>query len=177
MAGWERYFFVRPDVLKSPEGPTIEKLLVLIQKSETSNRKDFAERDWRNGGKLRPKEHKPKTLSEKEFISLSEKLQRYFDLRLIRHKRFGNNPPHIERVYVFKYPWKFVSRVRPWYMTHRGIPNSEAESMSKFLSHKLWGPDYKYRHFLRYTGDYYNRWDDWGHDWYHSGPSEEWVEE
>lgn len=156
-AGWERYFFVRPDVLKSPEGPTLEKLLVLLQNVQTSRRKDFATRDWRRGNKLRPKVHYLRRISEKEFRSLSEKQQRYFAYYAIKRKTYSGS--WIEHTYEFKFPWKYVSRTRPYYITHRALPNSEADSRSSFLCKKLWGPDYMYRHFARYVGDSYKRWD------------------
>ena len=88
-AGWERYFFVRPDVLRSPEGPTVEKLLVLLQRVEYSHRKDFAVRDWRRGHKLRPKIHHLRRISDKEFRGLSTKQQRYFAYYAIRRKLRG----------------------------------------------------------------------------------------
>lgn len=155
--GWERYFFVRPDVLKAPEGPTIEKLLALLQRVEYSNRKDFATRNWRRGNKLRPRVHRLQRISDKEFHNLSAKQQRYFAYYAVRHKRDGSS--WVEHTYEFLHPWKYVSRTRPYFVTHRALPHSEADSREDFLDNKLFGPDYKYRHFARYKGDYYSDWE------------------
>jgi hypothetical protein len=79
--GWERYFFVSPDLAHSTEGPALEKVLNLTQNVECSNRKDFAVRDWTRGGKKYPSVHRLREIDERDFFDpdkVDVKLRPYF---------------------------------------------------------------------------------------------------
>lgn len=152
--GWERYFFIRPDLDRSPEAPVLRNILPLIQHVEVSNRKDFARRDWQQGGKKVPKPHRPSAISEKTFWSLDEKLQRYFELRIERIPKTN----YRQRIFVLKDPWKFVSRTRRYYITHRALPHSETLAEEAHIDKIQYGKGWPYRHRMRTEGWGGDRW-------------------
>lgn len=156
--GWERYFFIRPDLDRSPEAPALRRLLPLIQHVEVSNRKDFARRDWQQGGKKVPQPHRHRALSEKEFWALDERLQRCFELHIERTPKTN----HRRRIFVFKDPWKFVSRTRRYSITHRALPHSEADSERRFIDGIQYGKGWPFRHRMRTEGWGGRHWSDYG---------------
>jgi len=147
-AGWERYFFIRPDLDRSPEAPNLRQILPLIQHVEVSNRRDFARRDWQHGGKKVAQPHRPKAISEKSFWGLEERLQRYFELHIER----SPGSEYKRRVFVLKDAWKFVSRTRRRYVTHRALPPSEALSETTHIESIQYGKGWPYRHLMRVEG-------------------------
>ncbi len=156
--GYERYWFIRPDLARSPEAPLLREILALVQRVEHSNRRDFAERDYRRGGKKMPQPHALGVLAEKTFYGLEERLQRHFVLF-----RWVDRHGTQRRAFAFKEPWKFVSRTRTSYLTHRTLPDSEALSEEAHIESLQWGKGYPYRHLIRIEG--------WGsHDFYDYDP-------
>lgn len=155
-SGWYRYFVVRHDLANSTHIKTYQRLLEIVQNSDSSNRKDFARRDYERGGKLYPTELKPKTLTEREWVKLDPPLQKYFE-------RFIRRDPKTKVIvgfeWVLKDPWILAVKIRPNYITHLGIPNGDVESERKFINDRLFHGEYRYRHIERWKGAYF---DDWG---------------
>lgn len=149
-AGWQRYFFIRPDLERSPEAPLLRRLLPVVQNDQWANRHDFAQRDWQRGGRLRPTAHDLRVLdSERELHALDDPLQRCFVM-----ERWRDSYGHWRRRWVVAHPWKFVSRVRPYYYTHRVVPNSEAESEQERINQRLYcGKGWPMRHYIRQRGE------------------------
>lgn len=158
--GWERYFFVRPELAHTTEGPVLVKILALTQNEERSGRRDFAQRDWERGGKLYPRPHRLREIPEDKFWDLVEPpLRRYFEM-VTRRSKFRSHVT-IRISFAVKNPeHRFVSRLRPCYMTHRALPHSEAESEMAEIDRRLYG-EWIMKHLIRHQG----AWRDW--DWYH----------
>jgi hypothetical protein len=158
--GWERYFFVRPELAHTTEGPALEAVLRFTQNLQWSNRKDFAERDWRRGGKKRPTAHRLRQIPEEKFWEeVPRELHRYFEPVTHRDKVGGG--VRVSVTFAVKNPEvRFVSRLRPYYMTHRALPHSEADSEIALVESKLYGPgDWLMRHLIRWQGEYKDDWD------------------
>ena len=153
---------MRPDLAHSPEGPALARLLPVVQQVEFSNRKDFAVRDWSKGGKKRPTEHQLRALREGEFLKLPEELRHYFKGRV---ETLQNGRRELR--FSLKEPWKYATRTRAYYLTHRALPNAEAESELRHIESQLYGPGYPFRHLLRQWG---SSWGDYGDD-SRDGPS------
>ena len=161
-AGWERYWFVRPDLAHSSEGPALARLLAVLQKVDISHRKDFAERDWLRGGKKRPTEHKLHVVSEEDFFEkVGADLRDQFTLVF-----YKDQWERKQAAFVYRYPWKFVSRVRPYYFTHRALPHSAVESELSEIDKAMFGRGWIYRHSIRHHG----AWNDWNYSKADTGP-------
>lgn len=169
--GWEREFYVRADLARSPEGLALAGILRLIQNVEVSRRKDFAERDWNRGGKLAAREHRPRELSEKEFYALDPAFQRQFSI--VVHRDRGRV---IRKTFAYQKPWQFISRLRPYYLTHTELPASEADSRVRHVESRLYGKGWPMRHLIRHWGAS-NYWNFDELDWNQGPTVDDWREE
>jgi hypothetical protein len=159
-AGWERYFVVRPDVQRGPEGPMYDRILRLVQHVEYSNRKDFAERDWRRGNKRVTKPHVPHRADLATYNAMTPEMQKHFILSVEKDDKGRLQGP----VYELVHPWKLQSRIRPSYITHRLIPDGDVASEDKWVRDRMrdrghWG------RLDHHFGNAY-------HDWYREDPDE-----
>lgn len=124
-AGWQRYFVVRPDIARSPQGPRLERLLnKCLQNVVRSPRKDFKEKNYKTKQWVPITQHL-RALAPKDWETLlpAEKL-------MFRHtflKKKGWRRTYTEEAYVFEKEWQFEFRIRPYYFTHRQVINDQLE--------------------------------------------------
>jgi hypothetical protein len=152
-SGWERYFYLRPELAHTSEAPALDAVLRLTQNVERSNRKDFARRDWERGGKKRAFPHAMQEISEDKFWdNVPAELRRYFEPITHREKSRAGARPWV--TFAVKNPEaRYVSRTRPYYITHRALPHSEADSEIARIESELYGPsDWLARHLIRHQG-------------------------
>jgi hypothetical protein len=141
-AGWYRYFIVRPDIARSPQGPRLERLLNKhLQNVVRSPRKDFKRRNWKT--KLFVSmEQSLKALTKKDYETLLPAEKLMFRFTVIRKKLWRNEILYEER-YVFNKDWQFEFRIRPYYFTHRQVIDGELdreyqETWDEFNSNLMW---------------------------------------
>lgn len=163
-AGWERSFVVRPDVARSPDARIARQLLRLVQNIEHSNRRDFYARDWEHGGRLRPRPHCLKEFDNHDFALVPEDLKKHF--LFLHTRRFNRFTRKMEwhRAWVVRSPWRFATKTRPYFVTHRFVPDPDFKTEKAFINDKLYGRfwkhgEYKYRHIIRTEGLAYPRYD------------------
>lgn len=150
-AGWERYFTVRPDLQKSPEGPYLDRILSLVQRRETSNRRDFAQRDWEHGNKMVPRAHRLKEIEPATYWILTPKMREHFVPAVHRSKYRGRTI--LTATFSVAHEWKFVSRMRPYWLTHQVVYDCDTKSDQHWIDTQLNGPaDFKIRHLLKWRG-------------------------
>jgi hypothetical protein len=153
--GWIRYYIVRPDILKSSRGKIIAKLLNYVQNPYVCADKNFMTIRGENGHKLKhsvPIQQNIKDLDRHEWECLPEELQSYFSM-VEKPRRWGGPI----KVFQFKYPWMYETRVKPHYITHAYVLRNEVISEYEYVWDKLYNSDmmaYKY-----ITGRSYR--DDW----------------
>ena len=147
--GWIRFYKVRDDIARGPEGLALEQILELVQNSARCDRKDFMKRDWsKRKNTLKPVEQKLKPLYEKQYIELPEHLKKYFT-KIEDFSKWGGR-----KVEYRVYPeWKFKFVVKPYYITHVPITSSEAESEYAILRRKLWEHDNLAMRFMDHGSD------------------------
>ncbi len=150
-AGWERSFYIHPDFVHSSLSSILAQTLSLTQNVERSNRRDFAQRDYQHGRKLKPTEHRLNRIIEAKFheLNLSSDVISQFTPTIERDDR-----GHIQVWYEVKNPDRYISRIKAYYITHQYIPDSQALSELAWIDHKLYGPGYPYRHIIRLKGAY-----------------------
>lgn len=125
-AGWYRYFIVRPDVARSPQGPRLERLLNRhLQNVVRSPRKDFKERNWKTKVFV-PMEQRLRALVKQDFETLLPAEKLMFRFTVIRRKGWRGTVTYEER-YIFDKEWQFEFRIRPYYFTHRQVVDGELE--------------------------------------------------
>lgn len=149
--GWVRYFVVRPDFRKSEDGPYLERVLRLIQRRETSRRKDFAARDWQRGGKIAPTPHELGSITPEAYWVLTERMRSHFRLNARREKTWRGE--RLVTEFVAACPWKFESRVRTNWRTHETVSTFDGDGERSEIFACLYGPrDWLIRHSLRHRG-------------------------
>lgn len=162
-AGWERYFVVRHDIRRSPEGPYLDRILTLLQKVESCSEQGIVkERDYRRGGKVREVPHRLKSVDAGTYWAMTEKMRRHFELHSYRRRIHGTHKWRIETVFVVLRPWKFVTKVREKWLTHETVYTVNVDSEEAIIQSHLYGPtEWSYRHWARHVGDCFNKWDDY----------------
>lgn len=149
-AGWERYFVVRHDFRRSDEAPYLDRVLTLCQRVESCSRRGVVkQRDYKRGGKLYEVPHKLKRISAEKYWLLTPKLQTYFVLAVEREDGvIDTRNPEFE----VAHPWKFSSRVRESFITHRLIPDSDAASEVAEIDELLGWGQRMYRLWIKWMG-------------------------
>lgn len=132
--GYRREFILRADVARRRDADRLLQVLSLVQKPEDCKRKDFLVYD-RQTRRWYQWHHTPKTLSIRQFQWLPEDLKCYFNLAWCFELRWRFEVTH---------PWMFQTRLSKLYITHRFVPDAEAEQASDYLEAKilqgqLWG--------------------------------------
>lgn len=157
-SGWKRFFAVRPDVRKSPQGHRIQHLLdALLQNIEYSSRKDFTRRDWKTK-KYLPIEQNLRYILPKDYEALRPGEKTHFYLTFFVQKAMYGMPKTKKEVYVFLNDWQFIFRIKPHYLTHVKTIDEEVETEIKeldkyFNSERMWRyMDERWSH----KDDYYN---------------------
>lgn len=129
--GWVRYFVLRDDVKRSPQAEFFTQFLTKINTEVYSNNKKFYFK--RKGKTTKVKytyDQKLKSFYESDWKRstnpLTDKEKEYFRPSLVWNQE--NNETYLK--YAFTEPWRYVLRVRPYYVTHRkGLdPNLESET-------------------------------------------------
>jgi hypothetical protein len=123
LAGWERYFVLRPDVARSKEAAFYQKILDKINTIQRCKRKDFMVKH-RVTKKLHPKEQFTRRLETSEFVKcgFTEGQKALFEQRIIRPIAGFKY-----KVYVFMEEWRFEFRIRKHYITHAQIIDNVLE--------------------------------------------------
>lgn len=160
--GWERYFVVRYDLRRSPEGPYLDRILALVQRVEPCSKDGLVrERDWCRGGKLREVEHRLKTIDACTYWLMTEKMRHYFEPHVTRSRNPFTRKQEIHTTFVFAQSWKFQSRIRERWKTHETVYTVNVDPEEALIERHLHGPsEWSYRHWARHTGDSYRRYDD-----------------
>lgn len=161
--GWERYFVVREDLRKSPEGPYLERLLALVQFVEHCDQKGVVkERDYRRGGVLRERPHRLKTVDPSTYWAMTEKMKRYFEPHVVRYRNYYSQKTEVQTSFALFEDWKFVTKVRERWKTHEIVYRVNVDEEEKLIHEHLYGPRaWEYRHWLRHVGDSYRQYDDY----------------
>jgi hypothetical protein len=141
--GFDRFFVIRPDLLRSPKKTILQSLLPIVNNTKFCRHRKFTEKDWRTG-KIRPIEQELNVLDERRFAALTEQQKSYFQLEKRKTKQW-HGAIRIDTVFVFKFPWMFEFKIKPSFITHREIPDSELESLRKKLGDKLWTQLFAYK--------------------------------
>lgn len=147
--GYTREFVLREDVAQRNDASKWRALLVFLQNTEYSKRKDFKYRQ-RPSRKWKERPHRLKTFSTWDF---ERKIPNKFKI----HFRFyyvGGR-----RRYYFIHPWMMVTRRKKEYNTHRKLLNPEIQKELGYLENrienqllratycKIKGGGYNYRHW------------------------------
>lgn len=149
--GWVRFYKVRDDFARSPEGPMLAEVLKFAQHSVTCDRKDFTTKVWRKKKTYKPVEQELAELSEKFFLeNVPERLRRYF-YRTYRISQWGGQEYVVYRVV---HPWKFSFVIKPHYITKVPMTSSEAESEYKKLSDKMWRQDNLTMRYMDHSSEF-----------------------
>jgi hypothetical protein len=150
--GFDRYFVIRPDLLRSPKKALLESLLPILNNTCFSKTRKFLRKDWKTG-KMVPMEQELNVLDERKYTALTPQQKSYFVLEKSKVKQW-HGAIRIDTVYVFKFPWMFEFKMKPSFITHREIPDGERESISKKLGDKLWGQMFAYEAGIASRGWY-----------------------
>lgn len=151
-AGWQRYFVLRPDLVNSKNAKTLLTILGMINNTVYSRNKEFTYRRWKDKKDIPITQHLL-TLPDKKGQELEPKYQRWF----VRTKFIY---PYSKQVYynwVFTHPQFFVFRIRPNYLTHKQLVDSDLESEVAYVGKKLYN-DRRYRILDKFSA---RRWYDW----------------
>jgi hypothetical protein len=153
--GYIRYYIVRPDILKSSRGKTVAQLLNHIQNPVVCSDKNFMTTRGENGCKLKhpvPIHQEIAHLQQREWEALSEELQSYFAM-VEKTRRWGGPI----KVFEFKFPWMYETRIKPHYITHAYVMHNEVIAEYEYVWDKLYNSDmlaYKYIHGRSYRDDW-----------------------
>lgn len=161
--GWERYFMVRADLRRSPEGPYLDRILAHVQRVEACSKDGvLRERDWRRGGKLREVEHRPKAVDACTYWLMTPKMRTYFEPHVTRSRNPRTGKQDIRTTFILAALWKFQSKVRERWKTHETVYTVNVDPEEALIERHLYGPsEWAYRHWARHVGDSYNKWDDY----------------
>ncbi|MCO6162789.1 hypothetical protein [Flavobacterium sp. NRK F7] len=138
--GWVRFFVLREDVLRSPQAKFFENLLMKINTYNYSNAKSFSRRVKKKGKRVLVKEHQelyrvyPHQWNCPKF-GLTDKEKGYFTYVEKKSTTFGRVRVH--SYYVFTESWRYVLRVKPYYVTHRKAIDAEIESELGWIENKI----------------------------------------
>lgn len=136
--GWVRFFVLRTDVLMSPNADFFKSLLEKINSYQYSNEKSFSKRKRKLGKNI--------TVLSEQFLrpiytsewnckklGLTEKEKSYFTLT----EKWSNNFARNIIYYRFDEPWRFVLRVKPYFITHKKMIDSDLESECQVLENYI----------------------------------------
>lgn len=141
-SGWSRTYVLREDVNRRKDAPVIRRILDKLNSVVYSSRKDFLVRNWhrRQGeSEWKPISQPLKTLNEAQFEQLNDKerslFHQYWEWSQFSRKMFIR--------FRFRYPYYFVFKITPRWITHQVIPLNEVESriqeIENYLQkHDLW---------------------------------------
>lgn len=148
--GFVRHFVIRPDLLRSPKKTILQSLLPILDNTAFCKTRKFIDKDWKTG-KMKPMTQELNVLDERKFNTLTDQQKSYFQLTKRKVKQwYGGFREDI--VYIFKFPWMFEYKIKPSFVTHRAIPNSENESLRKKLGDKLWQQYFAYENGVAERG-------------------------
>jgi len=151
--GWVRFYKVRDDLARSPEGPMLAEVLKFVQCSAHCDRKDFTQKKYFNGHwkkEREPVEQELTPVHEKFFLeNVPERLHKYF-YKTYEVSRWGGQTYVAYKVWQ---PWKFVFVVKPYYIREVPMTSSEAESEYKHLWNKLWKHDNLTMRFMDHSSE------------------------
>lgn len=132
--GYKKTFEVREDIAKGFPNmlPVLKDILKLCNYEITSRDKKFLRRDYKTK-KMVPVEHKLKYIMPREWEKLpSDKHRSLFKLEYM-HTLAGK--PF--QAYVVDDQWMFVSKIRPYYITHRLVLDPKLDSELKEIENKI----------------------------------------
>lgn len=141
--GFERYFVIRPDLLRSPKKAILQSILPIVNNTVFCRNRKFMEKDWKTG-KMKPISQELIPLDERRFAALSDQQKAYFVLEKRKVKQWSG-AIRIDTVYAFKFPWMFEFKIKPSFITHREIPDGDLASLRKKLGDKLWYQRFAYK--------------------------------
>lgn len=136
--GWVRFFVLREDVLLSPQAEFFENLLLKINTYNYSNTKSFSRKVRKKGKKTIVEQQQELyqvsslqwnskefdfTEKEKTYFTYVEEWSKVFDRMLCYYK--------------FNESWRYVLRVRPYFVTHRKTIDVEIESELSWIDNQL----------------------------------------
>lgn len=141
--GFDRFFVIRPDLLRSPRKAILQSILPIVNNTSFCRDRKFMTKDWKTR-KMRPYEQELNVLDERRYEALTSQQKSYFQLEKRKTKQWYGSI-RIDMVYVFKFPWMFEFKIKPSFITHREIPDSELESLRKKIGDKLWTQLFAYK--------------------------------
>lgn len=137
-AGWQRYFIVRPDIARSPQGPRLERLLNKhLQNVVRSPRKDFKKQNYKTKV-WEPIEQRLKMITKKDYDTLSPAEKNMFSYMKIKRKGWPTGVWY-EECFIFDKEWQFEMRIKPYYYTHRQVVNGDLERQYQEVSDQFYG--------------------------------------
>lgn len=151
--GWERYFVLRSDLTHSKNAKVLTIILGMINNFVHSRTKDFTYKHWKTK-KSFPVIQNLNRLTDKQGQELEPSLQKWF----VRTKFFHEYSKQPFYNWVFTHPQFFVFRIRPYFLTHKQLVDSEVESEIAFLNDWIYN-ERRYRlleGFRAYWKDDYN---------------------
>lgn len=151
--GFERTFVIRPDILRSPKKTIISSILPIVDNKVFCKTRKFVAKDWKTG-KMKPIEQELTVLDERRYMTLTEQQKTYFQKEYRKTRRWHGGM-EISVVYAFRFPWMFEYQIKPSYITHRGIPNSDAESERTKIGDKLWQQAFAYKSGIAERGSWW----------------------
>ncbi|MEO7976837.1 hypothetical protein [Flavobacterium sp.] len=136
--GWVRFFVVRKDVLRSPDGVFYENVLEKINTFQFSNQKIFMNRKKRFGKKAEnPKEQFVSNISISDWntntFELTEKEKSCFTLV----EKWSDLYNRFLRNYKFNEPWRFVFKIEPYIITHKKAVDVLLESEFRLIDNYI----------------------------------------
>ena len=150
-AGYERFFVLRDDIVRSPDVSVYRPLLQWVNTTVTSRNKDFMYKDWKTK-KKKPIEQSIKSISHTDWIKKVEPTltvkQKSMFLPVWHHNTTRRNGKTVMApggywTYEFQKSWVFVYKIQPYFHTHAVIINPQIESELKEIynrieTHHLW---------------------------------------
>lgn len=162
--GWIRFFVLRPDISRSPDGKVIKPLLPLVNSIVQSRDGSFMYKPWNSKVKKPIQQgisyvrHEQWNKVEK---TLTIKQKSMFDKIYHQHYHKGR-PTGGHWGWHFHKPWMFVHKVEPYYVTHRVVINPQLESETKELWNRIYASG-KIHKITKILGEGYGYRDDY--DW------------
>jgi len=151
--GYERFFVVRDDVLRSSQAAIFTELLKYVNHTTYSRDKSFTHIKPVKGSKFRRHyRNRPKTktntiqvlksLSQRDYNKVPEHLKKYFFKSYSHSKRFG-----ITHRWIIDKQWRFALKIQPYMVTHYRISDEVIWRQIEAIDDELYdrnGPLYAY---------------------------------
>lgn len=144
--GWVRFFVVRDDVMRSKDGEFFRELLEKINTYMYSNTKSFVSRRKQKRSQIQHLREQflyaiPLSQWNSNELKLSDKEKSHFTLT----EKWSNCFKRYVISYKFNEPWRYVLRIRPYWVTHQKALNTELESESARLENYIINNDLRHK--------------------------------